>query len=150
MKIFVDADACPVQNEISFSAAQYDIPVVFVKSYAHFSHEETAAHVETIYVDKGAEMADMKIMQLIQANDIVITQDYGLASLCLPRGCTVIHHKGFLYTEENIEQLLAQRYASAQARRAGKRTRGPKPFTEQEREKFQRFFQRLLEKKMGV
>src|SRR5699024_502038 len=103
--------------------------VTLVKNFSHFSHDENPSHVHTIYVDKGADIADFKIMKLVSKNDIVITQDYGLASLCLGKGCHVLHHKGFLYTEENIERLLSMRHASAMVSRAGSRSKGTKPFS---------------------
>lgn len=138
MRIFVDADASPVQNEVIDVAKAHDLQVVFVKNYAHFSQTEYPSFVEVIHVDKGADMADYEIVRKIQANDIVITQDYGLAALCLGKQAHVLHHKGFQYTDENIDQLLTQRHIGAQMRRAGKKTKGPKPFTNEEREKFAR------------
>lgn len=145
MNIYVDADACPVQNETITIAGNFDIPVILVKSFSHFSHDELPPFVETVYVDHGADSADMEIMRRAQRNDIVITQDYGLASLLLGKGCHVIHHKGFLYTNKNIERLLATRHLSAKARRAGKRTKGPKPFTDEEREKFQQLLLKVVQ-----
>ncbi len=135
MKIYIDADACPV-NEITIKIAQEEnIPVIIVKSYAHFSHTNPD-DVEVIYVDTGAEAADYRIMQLAQKGDIIITQDYGLAALGLGKGCIVLHHTGFAYTNENIDRLLQSRYASAQARKSGQRTKGPKPFTDLDRQQF--------------
>lgn len=144
MKIFIDADACPVQNEVIDLAKQYDIKVVIVKSFSHFSHEELPDFVETVYVDKGAEMADMKIMQLTSKGDIVVTQDYGLAALCMGKGCTVLHHNGFEYTTDNIDRLLTMRHAGQMARKAGHRTKGPKAFTHEDREKFKKLLERIL------
>lgn len=144
MKIFVDADASPVQNEVITIASEYNIAVTLVKNYAHFSHEENPPHVETIYVDKGADVADFEIIKLTEQKDIVVTQDYGLASLCLGKGCQVVHHKGFQYTNENIDRLLSSRHASAMARRGGHRTKGPKPYTDEDRQKFNRLLHRVI------
>lgn len=146
MKVIIDADASPVQKEVIDIAATYELPVVMVKSFAHFSHEALSDHVTVHYVDKGAEMADYKIIALAQKGDIIITQDYGLASVVLGKGCYVLHHKGFQYTEKNIEQLLASRHANAMARRGGYRTKGPKPFTKEDREKFSTILIRLIKK----
>lgn len=136
MKVFIDADACPVKNTIITVASEYNIPVVLVKSYAHFSHDEEATGVETIYVDQGSDAADFRIIQLVKPDDIVITQDFGLASLALAKNCIVLHHKGFRYNQGNIDQLLQQRYLSAKARKSGQRTKGPKPFTKEDESKF--------------
>lgn len=132
MKIYVDADACPVKDSIINIARAEDLPVVLVKSFSHFSHEKMPAHVETIYVDTGTDVADFQIIKLAQKNDIVITQDYGLASLSLGKGCYVLHHKGFAYTHKNIDRLLQSRHESAMARRSGERTKGPSPFTKED------------------
>lgn len=136
MKIYIDADACPVVDSVIFEAENNDIPVVMVKSFSHFSPHNDPSNVEVIYVDKGADMADFRIMKLVKRNDIVITQDYGLASLCLGKGCHVLHHKGFAYTDNNIDTLLHSRYSSAMARKSGQKTKGPKAFTDEERNKF--------------
>ncbi len=144
MRIFIDADACPVQNEVISVAETYNLEVVIVKSFSHFSHDELPSFVETVYVDKGAEMADMKIMQLTKKEDIVITQDYGLASLCMGKGCIVLHHKGFEYTTENIDRLLTMRHAGQMARKAGHKTKGPKAFTEADKDKFKNALLNIL------
>ncbi|WP_449354571.1 YaiI/YqxD family protein [Virgibacillus natechei] len=145
MKIYVDADASPVKDIVISIAQDAGFPVVLVKSFAHFSHNEEGDGVETVYVDTGAEAADYKIMKLAGKGDIIITQDYGLASLGLAKGCTVLHHKGFTYTNENIDHLLQTRYISSMARKSGKRTKGPKPFTAEDRGKFSKLFRNTIE-----
>lgn len=144
MKIYVDADASPVKDTIISIAEEAHIPVVLVQSFSHFSQMEYPDHVEVIYVDHGVDSADFRIVRLAQEGDIVITQDYGLASLCLGKKCIVLHHKGFAYTNQNIDRLLHSRYTSAMARKAGQRTKGPKPFTTEDKEKFADFFRRIL------
>lgn len=144
LRIFVDADASPVQTEVIQTAKKYDLKVFLVKSYAHFSHEPLPPHVEVIYVDKGADVADFEIVSRIKAGDIVITQDYGLASICLAKKAHVLHHKGFAYTDENIDRLLDVRHTNAQLRRSGYKTKGPKPFTDEERDIFQQRFEALI------
>lgn len=144
MKIYVDADACPVKDIVISIAQNAQIPVVLVKSFSHFSHEGNPSGVESIYVDTGADAADYRIMQLAQKNDIIITQDYGLASLALGKGCTVLHHKGFIYTQNNIDQLLQTRHISAKARRSGMKTKGPKHFTDEDREKFRELLTQII------
>ncbi|GAA0430873.1 YaiI/YqxD family protein [Lentibacillus halophilus] len=145
MTIYVDADACPVKQIVAEMTYPYTIPVVFVKSFSHFSHGYDPPGVETIYVDTGAEAADYRIMQLAQKGDIIITQDYGLASLALSKGCTVLHHKGFKYTHQNIDYLLQSRYINAKARKSGKKTKGPKAFSSEDEAKFQDLFHKTLE-----
>ena len=144
MKIYVDADACPVKDIIISEGRNEEIPVILVTSFSHFSNAEQPSGVETIYVDSGADAADYRIMKLAGAKDIIVTQDYGLASLGLAKGSIVLHHTGFSYTNENIDQLLQTRYLSAMARKSGKRTKGPKPFTAEDREQFRRLFKEVL------
>ncbi|MBS4172846.1 YaiI/YqxD family protein [Bacillus sp. FJAT-49736] len=144
MKVYVDADACPVKNIIIEESTNASLPVTLVTSFSHYSTEVQPAGVETIYVDTGVDAADYRIMKLAEKGDIIITQDYGLASLALSKGCTVLHHKGFLYTNENIDQLLQTRYISAMERKSGKRTKGPKAFTNEDREKFRSLFRRII------
>ncbi|KAA9024017.1 YaiI/YqxD family protein [Niallia endozanthoxylica] len=146
MKIYIDADACPVKDIIISEGTKAEIPVVMVTSFSHFSNAEQPSGVETIYVDSGADAADYRIMKLAQRGDLIVTQDYGLASLGLAKGCTVLHHKGFIYTSENIDQLLQTRYLSAMARKGGKRTKGPKPFTSEDKEKFRELFIKIISK----
>ena len=144
MQIYIDADACPVKNIIIEEALTKNILVTLVTSISHFSTKEQPAGVNTVYVDTGAEAADYRIIKLIEKGDILITQDYGLASLGLGKGCTVLHHTGYTYTSENIDQLLQSRYLSAMVRKSGKRTKGPKPFTDENRREFRQRFKELL------
>lgn len=144
MKIIVDADACPVKKEIIEVAADFNLSVLLVMSIAHYSFDTLPEHVETIYVEKGADRADFKIVQLAKKEDIIITQDYGLASLLLPKGCRVVHHKGYEYTDENIDRMLETRHFSAMQREAGQRTKGPSAFTEEDRKSFKLYFKELI------
>ncbi|GGC98610.1 YaiI/YqxD family protein [Pontibacillus salipaludis] len=136
MNIYVDADACPVKEIIIEEATKERLHVTLVKSFSHYSNKQEPPGVDTVYVDTGAEAADYRIMQLAQAGDLIVTQDYGLASLALTKGCIVLHHSGFAYTHDNIDRLLITRHASAQARKSGKRTKGPKALTSKDREAF--------------
>ncbi|WP_042144485.1 YaiI/YqxD family protein [Paucisalibacillus sp. EB02] len=145
MKIYVDADASPAKDIVISVAKAFSIPVVLVKSISHFSHDEEIEGVETVYVDTGADAADYRIMQLAEKRDLIITQDYGLASLGLGKGCLVLHHKGFAYTNKNIDQLLQTRHLSAKARRSGQKTKGPKPYTEEDRKNFRDLLERTVQ-----
>ncbi|WP_053219493.1 YaiI/YqxD family protein [Virgibacillus senegalensis] len=143
MKILVDADACPVKDITIKTAKMYSVPVYLVKSFSHYSSHEPVG-VETIYVDTGADSVDYRIMQLAAKNDIIITQDYGLAALALGKGCIALHHKGFSYRLTTIDEMLNTRHANAKARRSGKRTKGPKPLTAKDKEKYQALLEEVL------
>lgn len=145
MQIYVDADACPVKDTITEIAGDAQIPVTFVTSFSHYSNADNAPGTKTVYVDTGAEAADYRIMKLAGKGDMIITQDYGLASLGLGKGCIVLHHKGFQYTLENIDHLLYTRHMSAMARKSGKRTKGPKAYTKEDEQKFIRLLKHVLD-----
>lgn len=144
MTIYIDADACPVKDIIISEGIAKNIPITLVTSISHFSTVEQPPGVETIYVDNAAEAADYRIMKLVKKNDLLITQDYGLASLVLAKGAIVIHHNGYRYTPDNIDRLLQDRYLSAMVRKSGKRTKGPKPFTEENRSTFRLLLTEIL------
>ncbi|MFB4160890.1 YaiI/YqxD family protein [Geomicrobium sp. JSM 1781026] len=143
LKILVDADASPVQTEIIEMAQRFAIQVVLVKSYAHFSIVEDEG-VETVYVDQGADAADYKIIQLSTPGDVIVTGDYGLAALGLEKQCIVMHHTGFFFSKESMDRLLMQRHEGAMRRKSGQRTKGPKPFTNEEREYFRTQLEKVL------
>ncbi|QGH34694.1 YaiI/YqxD family protein [Gracilibacillus salitolerans] len=145
MKIYVDADACPVTDIIIEEAKTYQLNVIVVKSYSHFSIKETPQHVTVKYVDDGSDAVDYRIVQMVQRNDLVITQDYGLAALCLEKGCQVMHHVGFIYSKEKINRMLQERHVNAKARKAGVRTKGPKKFTDDQKNSFRMKLRKLLE-----
>ena len=88
-----------------------------LRSFSHYSNKVLPNHVETIYIDDGPDAVDYKIVKLATPEDIVITQDYGLASLLLSKVKIVMHHKGHLYRSSNIDMLLQQRYNNAQIRK---------------------------------
>lgn len=146
MSILIDADASPVKDIVIAEAQEREISVILVSSISHYSLQDYPDNVQTVYVEKGADAADFKIVQLVQPGDIVITQDYGLASLLLPKNCIVLHHKGFQYTSENIDHLLQTRHFSTMARKSGQRTKGPKPFTKEDQETFRKELKRVLDK----
>lgn len=123
--IIIDGDACPVVNSVIELTQETGIFVTIIRSFSHFSTQIDPEHVRTVYVDDGPESVDYKIVQLASSEDIVITQDYGLASLLLNKVKFVMHHKGFLFNDDNIQQLLDQRYINAQIRKQGGRHKGP-------------------------
>lgn len=143
MNIYVDADACPVKQSIINIGKQYHFPVIIVHSLSHNMNVDEYA--QQIVVDNIPEAADLAIVNGVQAGDVVITQDYGLASLLLPKKVRVINQLGFMYTNENIDSLLMQRHMSAQVRKSGGRVKGPKSFTKQDQQRFERNLRLLLD-----
>src|SRR5699024_12647706 len=91
-------------------------------------------------------MADFEIVRRADKGDLIVTQDYGLASLLLGKRCHVMHHRGFMYTKHKIDRLLANRHYSQMARRSGERTKGPKAFTNDNCRDVELFFTDMLKK----
>lgn len=147
MKIFIDGDGSPVKDATIEVALVYSLEVVIVTSIDHYSLKEYPKNVSFVYVDKGADAADYKIVQLIKSDDLLVTQDYGLASLVLPKGACVLHQLGYQYTAATIDGLLEQRYFSAKVRKSGGHTKGPKAFTAENREIFKEKLIEVLEAK---
>lgn len=137
MKIYVDADSCPVTHSIKAIATTEQIETFIIRSFAHFSQDEDQPYITFLYVDPENEAVDYKIFALVSKNDVVITQDYGLASLVLEKGAYVVHPKGFQYTEQNMNQLLDTRYISLMKRKSGERTKGPSKFTIDDQQRFE-------------
>ena len=98
-------------------------------------------------MDRGNDAADFKIISLISSGDILVTQDYGLASLALTKAI-VIHHSGMVYSKMNIDRLLQQRYEGQQLREAKVRATGPKPFTDEDRAHFKQVLENIIQERI--
>ena len=142
MKIFVDADACPVVDIAVRLCKQYHIPCLLLCDTAHQMYRDGA---ETLIFDKGADSVDFALVNRTLPGDIVITQDYGLASMCLGRNARVLHQDGWEYTFDNISGLMEQRHIHKKHRLAGGRTKGPSKRTKVQDEAFQTAFQQILQ-----
>jgi uncharacterized protein YaiI (UPF0178 family) len=146
-KVFVDADACPVKNEILHIANTYQIEVTFVASYSHVMTDRMGGN--WIYVDANKEEVDMYITNHSKRHDIVITQDIGLASLLLGKGIVVISPRGRQFLEETIGLALNMRYLSAKERRNGHHSKGPSPFSSEDRKNFTITLEKILSNLAG-
>ena len=142
MKVLIDADGCPVVEIAIGLCASYQTPCLLLCDTAHTFHREGA---ETLVFDKGADSVDFALVNRIAPGDIVITQDYGLASMCLARQATVIHQDGWLYTADNVDALLFQRHTARKHRAAGGRFKGPAKRTTEQDKSFSQSFARLLQ-----
>ena len=126
MKIIIDADACPVVDVTVKISKEKNIECIVVCDNTHAIEKDGA---ETIVVDKGADSADCRIANITEKGDVIITQDYGLAALVLGKGGKALNQNGFIYTDNNIENLLFTRFIGKKERMAGNRTKGPKKRT---------------------
>ena len=119
MKILVDADACPVKHIIENVAKHFNIEV---SMFVDTSHILESNYSKVIHVSQGQDAADIAIINSTKSGDIVVTGDYGVASLTLAKEAYPIDFNGMYYTNENIDMLLLSRHMSKQAKRSGKRT----------------------------
>lgn len=142
MKILIDADGCPVVDIAVKLCLQHSLPCLLLCDTAHILQKDGA---ETLVFDKGADSVDFALVNRVQPGDIVITQDYGLASMCLARQAIVLHQDGWLYTLDNIDALLFQRHAARKHRAAGGRTKGPAKRTAQQNLSFEAALESLLQ-----
>jgi uncharacterized protein YaiI (UPF0178 family) len=130
-KIIVDADACPVKPEIAKAGQQFQVEVLMVASFDHRLAPMNG--VQIVQVDRSDQSADLYIANRIAAGDVLITQDFGLAALALGKKAIALSNRGQQYTDRTIDFLLDRRHEQAKQRRSGKHSKGPKPFTEEDR-----------------
>lgn len=142
MKLLIDADGCPVVDTAIRLCRKYAVPCLILCDTAH---EFRRDDVETCVLDKGADSVDFAIANRVDPGDIVITQDYGLASMCLARNARVLHQDGWEYTRDNMDALLFARHESRKLRAAGRRVKGPKKRTPQQNLAFSASLEFLLQ-----
>ena len=145
MQIFIDADGCPVVDITIRTAARFGVPCTILCDTAHRFEREGAT---TVTVEKGAASVDFKLVNLVQTGDVAITQDYGLAAMCLARGAIPLNQNGLLFTDRNIDQLLFSRYVGKKVRRAGGRLKGPPKRTAEQDAAFEQTLTRVLTERM--
>ena len=134
LHIFVDADACPVKQEVYRVASRYRLDVTLVaNSWMRVPNERWIA-LEV--VEGGFEAADDWIVEHVQPHDIVVTADIPLASRCLKEGARVIGPTGKPFTDDNIGSAIATRDLLSELRGAGEITGGPPPLTKTDRSRF--------------
>ena len=143
MTVIIDADACPVVKLAIAEAKKRNIPVTCV---CDTSHEISDDYAKTIIVDKGRDSTDLQVVNLCRESDIVITQDYGVASMALAKKARCINQNGLYYTDDNIDYLMSMRHAASVERRKNKsHLKGPSKRTKEDDEKFIDAFTGLLE-----
>lgn len=146
MKIWVDADACPVViKEILFRAAtRTKIQVTLVAN--QYIRTPKSPYIKFIQVASGFDVADDEIVKKIEKNDLVITADIPLADEVIEKGGLAINPRGELYTKENIKARLNMRDFMETMRSSGVNTGGPPPLNQTDRQNFANQLDRLLAK----
>lgn len=134
LHIFVDADACPVKQEVYRVAKRYGLGVTLVAgSWMRFSEEN---NVTLKVVDQGMDAADDWIVEHVEADDVVITTDIPLAARCVGKGAYVLGPAGKPFTDDNIGPALATRNLLSELRELGEIAGGPLPFSKRDRSRF--------------
>ena len=133
-RIYVDADACPVKDEIYRVAERHRLPVSVVAG--QFIRVPQDPRIERIAAGSGMDAADDWIAERAGKGDIVITSDIPLASRCVKAGAEVIAPNGKPFTESSIGMTLAVRNLMADLRSSGEITGGPKSFAPRDRSAF--------------
>lgn len=146
MKIYIDADGCPVVDITLKTASCFDVEVVIICDTSHLIQRENA---ETVVVEKGADSVDFKLVNMVKNGDIAVTQDYGLAAMCLAKGAKALNQNGLIFSDRNMDELLLKRHIGREIRRAGGRTKGPAKRTPEQDEAFEKSLVRLIKRGLG-
>ncbi|MEG2371297.1 MAG: DUF188 domain-containing protein [Hydrogenoanaerobacterium sp.] len=141
MKLLIDADGCPVVDIAVRLAAEYKAECVILCDTSHVFEREGAS---TVTVSKGADSVDFAIVNMVLRGNIVITQDYGLAAMCLSKNAIVLSQDGMVYCDGNIEALLQQRHSAKKIRMSGGRLRGCATRTKEQDESFEKKLREIL------
>lgn len=146
MKIWVDADACPVViKEILYRAAERTkITTTLVAN--QFLRTPPSAYINTIQVSSGFDVADNHIVLMLQTGDLVITADIPLAAQVVQKGAYALNPRGELYTEANIKERLAMRNLMEELRSNGVEINGPSAFNQSDRQAFAAALDRMIAK----
>jgi len=141
-RILIDADGCPVVDQAVQVARQFGVECIVL---CDTSHEYEREGARTMVFAKGADSVDFGLVNIVRPGDIVVTQDYGLAAMCLARSARVLDQNGMEYTPENIDRLLDARHVAKKVRRGGGRLKGPSKRTPEQDGAFVRTLVRILE-----
>lgn len=144
MKIYVDADACPVVGIVEKCARRREIHTTLL---CDTSHQLMSDYSEVKIIDRGADAVDFYLVNLCRKGDIVVSQDYGVAAMALGKGAFAIHQSGIWYTNDNIDQMLMERHLRKELRRTSTRhhLKGPGKRTQEDDRRFEESFERLLD-----
>ena len=135
-QIYVDADACPVREEVYRVAGRLRVGVLIVSNGSRPIRPPGLPFVEMVMVGEAMDAADDWIAERIGAGDVCITADIPLAARCLAKGARVVPPNGKPFTEANIASALAGREIARHLRELGEAGRGPRPFTKADRSRF--------------
>jgi hypothetical protein len=142
IEIIVDADACPVKDEVYRVAARYGVRVVLVANAPIATPHGLG--VEMVVVDRGPDAADDWIAEHVRQGDVAVTADIPLAARCLDAGARVLGSDGRPFTEDSIGGALATRQLKSELREMGMASGGPRPLSQKDRSRFLSALDRLV------
>ncbi len=143
LKIYIDADSCPVKDEVYRVAYRHTLRVYVVANQSLMVPEADA--IELVLVGDRFDEADDWIAERVTAGDLVITGDILLAARCLEQGARVIGTRGRIFKDASIGDALAAREAAATLREMGIDVKGPAPFEPRDRSRFLQAFEELIQ-----
>ena len=143
MKIYVDADACPVVKLVELIANEFQLQVVLL---CDTNHILSSNYSQIVVVGAGADAVDLELINRCCKGDVIVTQDYGVAALALGKGAYAIHQNGKIYSNDNIDGLLMNRHFARKARMSKNKHhfKGPKKRTKIDDETFAIAFRKML------
>jgi uncharacterized protein YaiI (UPF0178 family) len=142
--IYIDADACPVKDEVYRVAERYELPVVLVANARMRVPDDPRVRLEV--VSEGFDAADDRIVERAEPGDIVVTADIPLAARVIEKGAAALSPVGKIFDEDNVGDVLATRDLMTEAREAGVVTGGPPPMGRKERSEFLQRLDQLVHK----
>lgn len=145
MKIVVDGDGCAGREIIEKVAKKNSIKILI---YCTINHMIQSDYSEIKMVDDGFQSVDMYVANATEKNDIVVTQDYGVAAMALGKGALAISPRGYIYDNSNIDRLLFERHLSQKNRRAGGRSKGNHKRSKEDNERLYYNLEKLIEKQI--
>lgn len=146
--IYVDADACSVVDIVEQIAKKNHIPVMLLCDTNHVLHSD---YGQVKVIGAGADAVDFALISMCKKDDIVVTQDYGVAAMALGKGAYAIHQSGKWYTNENIDRMLMERHLAKKTRRAKSKNhlKGPRKRTKEDDQRFIESFEKMIRKVLG-
>ena len=143
LKIYIDADACPVKNEVYRVAERYELDVILASNT--WMNTPKSSRISLQVVDGKFDAADDWIVDQAQTDDIVITADIPLASRCLDKDARALGPKGREFTKNNIGDIMATREIMSHLRDLGTTTGGPAPFQKKDRSRFLQALDQMIQ-----
>ena len=141
MRIIVDGDACPGKSIIEALGKEHGLEIII---FCDFNHVLNSDYSQIKYIDSGFQCVDMAVANEAKENDIVVTQDYGVAAMALGKRSYSISPKGYIFDNENMDRLLFERHISQRVRKGGGKTSNPRKRTKEDDDRLYKNLLKLI------